>query len=218
MRSCSRCGRMLEDFDVGGDGICHNCEASSGHGSGTDVPCQRCGMYLPSHELQMWNSRLYCAYCIMDVKDEEKMMREGGKHHHKPDSEPLDQDFGKRQERCQKCGRSADFLYSSQGMRLFSHCYSEGGATGGKPEGGNAGGIAQIVSQIFGKSSLPKQDEPKIITRQSQKIVFDPKTRKMEIRRSEEKTAADEHQGDSSGEGKGSGIISSLKRKFSKKD
>jgi len=202
---------------VGGDGVCHNCEAASGHGSGTDVPCQRCGMYLPSHELQMWNSRLYCAYCIMDVKDEEKMLREGAKQGvHRQEGEPLEQDFGKKSERCTRCGRGADFLYSSQGMRLCSHCYSEGGATGGKPEGGNAGGVAQIVSKIFGKSAPPKQDEPKIITRQTQKVVFDPKTRKMEVRRSEEKMAHGGGKEDSSGKGKG--LLSSLKRKFSKKD
>jgi len=74
MASCIKCGGPLGEFDAGGDMVCQNCEArgSGGAGGTPDVPCQRCGMYLPSHELRMWNSRLYCAYCIMDIQDEEK--------------------------------------------------------------------------------------------------------------------------------------------------
>ena len=79
MASCIKCGGALGEFDAGGDMICQNCEArGSGAAGGTpDVPCQRCGMYLPSHELRMWNSRLYCSYCIMDIQDEEKRAKAG---------------------------------------------------------------------------------------------------------------------------------------------
>lgn len=148
MRSCSRCGRMLEDFDVGGDGVCSNCEASFGHGSGgaADVPCQRCGMYLPSHELQMWNSRLYCAYCIMDVRDEEKMMRGGGHSHGdeaKGGDENLQAHYGKKSGTCERCGREAETLYSSQGRMLCSHCYHEGG---GSPNEGRPTLIGMLAS------------------------------------------------------------------------
>ena len=68
MGNCTRCGRLMD-----GEGMCDNCTSLSAHPIGTpeEVPCQRCGMYLPPHELRMWNSRLYCAYCIMDIQDED---------------------------------------------------------------------------------------------------------------------------------------------------
>ncbi len=145
MRTCTRCGSPLGEFDAGGDGICQNCEASSGHGSGssTDVPCQRCGMYLPPHELRMWNSRLYCAYCIMDIQDEENY----GKHGHRggagagaaPGADGVLPGGGASSGVCERCGRQSNSLYSLGGRRLCQQCQSE--------EGGVAG-AASFLSQL----------------------------------------------------------------------
>ena len=163
MASCIKCGGSLGDFDVGGDMICDNCEArgSGGAGGAPDVPCQRCGMYLPSHELQMWNSRLYCAYCIMDVKDEEKRSKELRSAR----SDPLSPGAGKggiirKYGTCQRCGKSTDELYTSSGMSLCAGCYHAYGppeAGGSKPSR-----FGQIVSYIRQKLRLITL-KPKII-------------------------------------------------------
>jgi hypothetical protein len=139
MGTCIKCGGSLGDFDVGGDMICDSCEArgSGGAGGQQNVPCQRCGMYLPSHELQMWNSRLYCAYCIMDVKDEEKRGKDAhtmhaDSHLHGAGEGGVMRKYGT----CQRCGKSTDELYTSQGMSLCAGCYHAYGAPGageGKP-------------------------------------------------------------------------------------
>ncbi len=158
MANCVRCGRTLEEFDVGGDMVCDSCEAT-GHGAGgaQDVPCQRCGMYLPSHELQMWNSRLYCAYCIMDVKDEEKM----AKAHSSPtqEREGMPQEGRMGSGTCERCGRQSEFLYSAGGRRLCQHCYSDG-----ESEPSNPGGISQIA--VFIKSIFGKKEPAKILSMQ----------------------------------------------------
>src|SRR3989338_3247970 len=123
MKYCVRCGSQM-DFDAGVDGVCQNCEAASGHGmSGTDVPCQRCGMYLPPHELRMWNSRLYCAYCIMDVQDEERMMRSaGGAGSGGSEAGELSPPSGTRGT-CERCGAQAGVLYELGGRRLCLRCH-----------------------------------------------------------------------------------------------
>jgi len=168
MANCVRCGSSLGDFDAGGNQICANCEAASGHGSGTptDVPCQRCGMYLPPHELRMWNSRLYCSYCIMDVQDEEKMGREKHRPSEQGDGpaggisgggENLPQGSKSSSGTCERCGRQTDTLYSLSGRRVCSQCYSEGGA------GTGAGSDASIISQIITKAREALGMEPKIL-------------------------------------------------------
>ncbi|MCX8175200.1 MAG: hypothetical protein N3E51_03275 [Candidatus Micrarchaeota archaeon] len=135
MAHCIRCGAPIR-FDAGGDLLCEDCEAASGHGSGTDVPCQRCGMYLPPHELRMWNSRLYCAYCIMDIQDEEHYGRakshsikgtekEAGGESGEPH---LPHDMPKTPLVCERCGKASSVLYTNVGMRLCPACASEGGA------------------------------------------------------------------------------------------
>ncbi len=79
MGYCDKCGGYK---DGEGCGHCYTCSAAidtSSH-AGLDTACQRCGMYLPSHELQMWNSRLFCPYCIMDLQDEERRISGEGRH------------------------------------------------------------------------------------------------------------------------------------------
>jgi hypothetical protein len=114
-------------------------------------------MYLPSHELQMWNSRLYCAYCIMEVKDEEKM----AKAHSSPtqEREGMPQESRMGTGNCDRCGRQSEFLYSAGGRRLCQHCYSDGADESSKP-----GGISQIA--VFIKSIFGKKEPPKVLPNQ----------------------------------------------------
>ena len=155
MTSCIRCGSTMGEFDAGGDMICQNCEASGsfGTGVGSDVPCQRCGMYLPSHELRMWNSRLYCAYCIMDVQDDEKRSRGGG------GGRGVGGEAGEQSGSCERCGREATALYSVQGRKLCSSCYSVGSGSSAAP------GAPSVLSLIFGKllGALGVRQKPRLI-------------------------------------------------------
>jgi hypothetical protein len=130
MGNCSVCGTYIANEY----GMCSGCAAAA-HPT-DDVPCQRCGMYLPRHELQMWNSRLYCNYCLMDLRDEEQRMRDGVKREQRAEGEapvgsggePLAQrDLPKI---CERCGRRASVLYEHHGRRLCTTCLSE---EGGKP-------------------------------------------------------------------------------------
>lgn len=182
MASCIRCGATLEDFDVGGDMVCHNCESRAGAaGSGTDVPCQRCGMYLPPHELRMWNSRLYCAYCIMDIQDEEKYGKErhaatSAQVHHQ-ERAPIDLGGHTKYGSCSRCGRESRQLYTVMGMQVCQNCYTEGGepsAGGGKPSR-----FAQLVSSVKKKFSPAKKIIAASQPAPAPSQVFDLKKRKM---------------------------------------
>jgi len=141
MASCIKCGGSLGEFDAGGDMICQNCEArgSGGAGGTPDVPCQRCGMYLPSHELRMWNSRLYCSYCIMDIQDEEKR----GKAR---EARAVSGEERKLLRVCERCGREAETLYSVQGRKLCANCYGVGSPSGASP--GGATMLSLIVEKV----------------------------------------------------------------------
>ena len=137
-----RCGAFTEHAS----GLCGNCEASSGYGAGTpaDVPCQRCGMYLPSHELKMWNSRLYCSYCIMDIQDEEKM---GRREKRRPERESGDaqQEGAGTSGVCEQCGKQSGILYVLSGRRLCQQCFS---ASGGEAGIGWLPHFGQIILRI----------------------------------------------------------------------
>lgn len=172
MANCIRCGAMLDEFDAGGDMICQNCESrGAGHGSGTDVPCQRCGMYLPPHELRMWNSRLYCAYCIMDIQDEERYGK-GGRQPGAQSQEPIGGGisgfFGLGGSRsklaCERCGRMVDTLYDSLGVRLCSSCYYSDGAPGAG--GAKPSRFSQLVFFIKEKIGLVKKPARLIVNQQ----------------------------------------------------
>ena len=83
MATCSRCGTSLGEYAH--EGLCSSCVALA---QADNVPCQRCGMYLPSHELKMFNSRLYCSYCIMDLQDEEARQHKISEQPHAPPAGP----------------------------------------------------------------------------------------------------------------------------------
>ncbi|MCX6771456.1 MAG: hypothetical protein NTX79_05365 [Candidatus Micrarchaeota archaeon] len=150
MTSCIKCGGSIGDFDAGGDMICQNCEAAGAGGAGAaaNVPCQRCGMYLPSHELRMFNSRLYCSYCIMDMQDEEKRGKAA-------EGKGTGKEERNASGTCERCGRSTDTLYSIQGRRLCSSCFSlESGSSGGSPS--MIGMILERVALALGVRQKPK--------------------------------------------------------------
>ncbi len=182
---CSVCGREVEEYEMhyaSGMPVCISCEGTPETG-GMDTPCQRCGVYVPSHELKMYRSRLYCNYCIMDMEDDgrreeegirkrtqSEMEREGreeigagkgsgqeddaeGKGNSDEDeSESGSADIGGAEKRsraeggagkesgagkeavhhtlpfggtCQRCGASADILYTIHGKRLCKICAEE---------------------------------------------------------------------------------------------
>ncbi|VVC00639.1 Uncharacterised protein [uncultured archaeon] len=182
MATCVNCGRTM-DF-AGADGLCESCAASSPHGIGTpaEVPCQRCGMYLPPHELRMHNSRLYCAYCIMDIMDEEKFGKERkSEQPHVEEGGGIGGLFGGKNDlqqypshgTCERCGRQSDTLYGAGGRKLCPQCYFEGG--GEVPSRPSA--IGQIVSKV--KGALGMKDKPKIIPAEEAPLVFDLHSRKM---------------------------------------
>ena len=153
MANCIKCGGMLDEFDAGGDMICQNCESAvaSGQGGGSTVPCQRCGMYLPSHELRMHNSRLYCAYCIMDVQDDEKRSKSAG------EGRGVGGERGGRVPGiCERCGRETDTLYTVQGRKMCAGCYSVGSGAGGAGAPSVLGMIIEKVAGAFGVRQKPK--------------------------------------------------------------
>lgn len=148
MANCSRCGTIVGE----GAHLCASCIALA---DADNVPCQRCGMYLPSHELKMFNSRLYCSYCIMDLQDEEEQQKK--KHEHPPHAheqqtqqhagaagdsgtpptsgasgfaqgETLEQLVGRGA--CSRCGRECERLCLLKGEKMCEKCAKEqGGAT-----------------------------------------------------------------------------------------
>ena len=183
MSNCIKCGKTLEEFDVGGDMICMSCEAAgSAHGTGTDVPCQRCGMYLPSTELKMWNSRLFCNYCIMDIQDEERRMQGERRHIERAPATPPEQSF-RGSGACERCGKQTDSLYSFSGKKLCMTCYSDASSSGAPPSD-KPSMFGQIIRGAAGALGMRKQ--PKLITREEQgarEIVFDLRRRQMVDRR-----------------------------------
>jgi hypothetical protein len=152
-------------------------------------------MYLPPHELRMWNSRLYCAYCIMDIQDEEhygkKGHRDGAGSGAAPGSDGAQQGSGISGGTCERCGKQSDSLYFVGGRRLCSHCQSE---EGGAP--GAASFFSQlvlIVKEKFGgapkpvvrggssEPQAPRQPSPKgSIAPAPREQVFDIKNRQMQ--------------------------------------
>ncbi len=217
MGNCTKCGSTLGEYSSGE--LCPGCQSTQ-RGSGTpdDVPCQRCGMYLPSHELQMWNARLYCAYCIMDVKDEEKMHQKyAGK------DERARQEAGSSGSShggdapgaghggaaadslgisgvCERCGKETDPLYSLAGRRVCGACYDEEGKP---PPFSSTSFFGQLVIRAKEAVGIRQaQTEPKIITLQRMRHrVFDVKSRKM-VEREEEGKSPERGKRNSEGNGR----------------
>ncbi|MFA6489114.1 MAG: hypothetical protein WCT52_00360 [Candidatus Micrarchaeia archaeon] len=195
MGNCVKCGAQLAEYS--GE-LCANCQSShAGSGAAGDVPCQRCGIYLPSYELQMMNSRLYCAYCRMDIQDEEdrhKKYAEKREPARAPEvprgtggagmggagagADGASPEFGKGTGGiCERCGKESGHLYSISGRRLCEQCFTE--ESGKAPPEVGPTMFAQIVGRAKQALGMGK---PRVLVAQSVKgrgLVFDVETRRM---------------------------------------
>ncbi|VVB65812.1 Uncharacterised protein [Candidatus Gugararchaeum adminiculabundum] len=113
-------------------------------------PCQRCGVIMPKTELKMFDSRLYCNYCIMEVSEDKKHQEERARESYKPKAErsessqsPKDESTfgqsrggagGQRYYKCQKCGSPATDRYAYGGKLLCANCYFDESGEGAKPQ------------------------------------------------------------------------------------
>ncbi len=175
MPSCSVCGSNVQDTDIvysGGIALCRNCESTGAYSQ--DSPCARCGVYIPRTEMQMYKSRLYCSYCIMDIRHEEKDAEDargrkeagnegagngesnvgaassGGKDGGKGPASQEIRDFP-----CEICGRESGIMYYFGTIRVCPTC-KEGldpdiYKITKKPFGNRIPVISQIISKIRGK-------------------------------------------------------------------
>jgi len=126
MASCSICGRELHDGEVeysSRGATCHTCAASIK--TDEEAACQRCGMYLPKHELQMFKSRMFCNYCIMDLRDEERMHEAAARGEGAPGTAHearVAKAYPKKKGYCNRCSAEAGELYTVNGMLLCERC------------------------------------------------------------------------------------------------
>jgi hypothetical protein len=118
------CGKHLADGEgeYGSRGLmCNPCAANVK--ADEEFPCQRCGMYLPKHELQMFKSRLFCNYCIMDLRDEERIHEQAAAGSGHPGAhEAAVSLHAIKKGHCNRCGRGAEVLYTVAGMQLCERC------------------------------------------------------------------------------------------------
>ncbi|MBN2478274.1 hypothetical protein JXB01_03225 [Candidatus Micrarchaeota archaeon] len=113
---CSRCG--MEANSYGNDGLpyCDSCLFY-----GMNKQCQRCGMYLPSTELQMYRGQWYCQYCVMDLRDEHREKYEPGEL--KREEPSARKTYKVIEEHCERCGRPIrSVVYYFKGKKLCEVC------------------------------------------------------------------------------------------------
>jgi hypothetical protein len=103
----------------------------------------------------------------MDIQDDERRVREAGKERtaaqggagKAPDKfEP--QGISRRSGVCERCGRSADTLYTVMGRNICAICYNEEG--GGAPQDTHPSLFGQIVVRMKKAVGLERK-QPKII-------------------------------------------------------
>ena len=89
---------------------------------GMNRQCAKCRMYVPFQELQQYKSGMYCPYCIMDMRDEdrkfEKVVLEVGKKSEKPIVSPIE-----TSDHCQRCEKVLErSFYIVNGVKLCKSC------------------------------------------------------------------------------------------------
>ncbi|MCX8194960.1 MAG: hypothetical protein N3G22_02530 [Candidatus Micrarchaeota archaeon] len=148
-------------------------------------------MYIPYTELKMWNSRLYCNYCIMDIQDEEEMVRKAGRKEGKESEKILPELPSSGIGTCERCGKQAQQLYLFFGRKLCLQCYNSSSEQGQPPTSGPSlfGQIVRLLS-----SGFRDRRQPRIIAAQQikekPKEVFDIGLRRMVPQKSEIELAA----------------------------
>lgn len=110
--NCIRCGQNGTQYGTDGMSYCDSCLFY-----GMNKQCNKCGMYLPSLELQMYNGQWYCPYCVMDLRDANKPKYDKKENYA---VETI------KYESCERCGRQLkDYLYVYKGRKLCHPCVEE---------------------------------------------------------------------------------------------
>ncbi|MEM2963019.1 MAG: hypothetical protein QXN01_00805 [Candidatus Anstonellales archaeon] len=132
MRTCSFCGQSVKEYElhyINGLPACVSCEDQM-QKVGSEIPCQRCGIYVPTHELKMFRSRLFCNYCIMDMEDEQRSEEiRIRKNIISIEREDLASDKDEIHSEssiggiCEKCQINSDILYFLSGKKLCKKCF-----------------------------------------------------------------------------------------------
>ena len=123
-------------------------------------------MYLPASELQQYKGFWVCPYCIMELRDEDRIMQKPPKQYKKPDY-PISPIV--YTEKCERCGREAEYFYIWNGRRLCKSCLDEeqkkwgmvGGGPGAAPQrltyGKDEGILGSIINRFLERIGLRKR-------------------------------------------------------------
>ncbi len=105
---CSMCGQeKVCEYGTNGMPYCNACIFY-----GTNKRCSKCSMYLPEAEMQNYAGQLYCQYCLMDIRDEQKHQ-----------TEDRHEQMHVRKDTCENCGStSAENFFSVGGRVLCTNC------------------------------------------------------------------------------------------------
>ncbi len=123
MGNCSICGAETSETDLiftSGRALCRNCESSGAYS--TDAPCSRCGVYIPRTEMQMYKSRLFCSYCIMDIKHDEKEHENQGAKDGAHGAGAGVAGIEITEKKCDICGRQTDIMYYFSAIKVCPVC------------------------------------------------------------------------------------------------
>lgn len=136
MSRCIRCGQHATQYGTDGMPYCDSCWFY-----GMNKQCQKCGMYLPSLELQMYRGQWYCQYCVMDLRDQNRPHYEKKKDHYTQDH---------TREHCDRCGKNLhSMVYIYNGRKLCKSCVDD-------EKGRDHGPVTPPIM----KFSLKKKSEP----------------------------------------------------------
>ncbi len=109
MSSCIRCAQVSHQYGTDGLPYCDSCIFY-----GMNKQCQKCAMYLPNLELQMYMGQWYCPYCVMDLRDQNKP-------HHEKTQKRNTQTI--KHEYCERCGKLLKTtVYILNGRKLCKTC------------------------------------------------------------------------------------------------
>lgn len=114
MANCIRCGSEAHNYGTDGLSYCDSCSFY-----GMNVQCQKCGMYLPRLELQMYRGNWYCPYCIADLKEESS-------REEYPRKEEKAYEQKVKTEQCERCGTIlSTAVYVFKGRQLCVSCLNQ---------------------------------------------------------------------------------------------